>query len=248
MKIFLFIVAALLVGCSSPADNLANCPSTDGIAGEFTCTPATYFASRAATTLLIEETEFRPYYDLFLLAVTAEPLLGRTRVRLPYGLDGKMRTQVDAIGKMWAKNSFHTSESGFNDLVAKLRLTPNVGTFELQVEGTVQFYTIYPNVTSATPMYSNKLVGEAFAAVEVFLQPDESNAFPGDDSTWTWIADNQARIVIGAMVGNCFDGNGCGIHNFEADVSLAGATVYDKGGFVPIGGLDLAPNTIRQRN
>ena len=97
-------------------------------------------------------------------------------------------------------------------------------------------------------MYSNKLVGEAFAVVGVLLQPDESNTFPGDDSTWTWIGDDHAKISIGAMVGNCFEPEGCGIHNFEVNVSLAGATVHDKGGYIPVGGLILAPNTIRLPN
>ena len=84
--------------------------------------------------------------------MTAEPLLGRTRVRLPYGLDGKMWTQNDAIGQVWAKNSFATSEPGFNDLVAKLKMTPNVGTYELPIR---RNWTVLHNLSERNLSHSN---------------------------------------------------------------------------------------------
>ena len=156
-----------------------------------------------------------------------------------------MRTRDEAIGKAWTRSSFHTSVSEFNELVSTLKITPHVETFELQVKDNLQFYTIAAAVTRATPMFSNQLVGEAFEAIGVFLQRDEGDTFPGDS---TWTGDNQAKIDVAAVVGDCFDGDGCGTHYFEVDVSLAGATVRDKGGFVPADGLVFAPGTIRQPN
>ena len=253
MKNFTLMLAALMLGCSSPADNLAKCPAREGTPSSFTpsdfaCSPAAAFAGRASTTLLVEANEFQPYFDLYVLAVKAEPLLGTITVRVPYALDGRMRTRDEAIGKAWTNESFHTSVSAFNDLVSMLKITPYyLETFELQIKDNLQFYTIATSVTEATPMYSNKLVGEAFEAIGVFLQRDEGDAFPGD-SIWTWTGDNQAKIDVAAFVGDCFDGDGCGTHYFEVDVSLAGATVRDKGGFVPADGLQLAPGTIHQPN
>jgi len=154
-----------------------------------------------------------------------------------------MRTRNESIGQAWAKGSFRTAVADFNELVSTLKIEPYVETFEMQLEGNVQYFTIYPELSAATRMYSNKLVGEAFEAVGVFLQRDEGNAFPGD-STWTWIADDQATIDAATLVGNCFDGNGCGTHYFQVDVSLLSVTVRDKGGFVPLNGLQLAPGTI----
>ncbi len=244
------IFAAMIFGCTAtttdlgPATDRAICPTTDGPPGDFSCTPATNFAGRTATTLLVSDSDFHQYYDLFLQAVTAEPLLGGTKVNVPYKLDGRMRTSDKAIGQAWAQESFRTPSVAFNELVTTLKMTPDpVRTYQAQVEGTVQVYTINPYVTVATPMYSNKLVGEAFAAMGVALQREANNQFP-DDSTWTWTGASQAKIDIAAIVGNCFDS--CGIHYFQADVSLTGATVRDMGGFIPVGGLALAPSTIRQ--
>ncbi len=244
MRLGLLLLTVLALGCSSPANEFTRCPTTDGAAGEMACLPATFFASRASTTLLIDEAEFHRYYDLFLKVVTAEPLLNRTNVVLPYTLYGPMRTRNELIGTAWAKGSFRTAVPAFNDLVTTLGITPYVETYEILIEETIQYHTIYPELLTATRMYSNKLVGEAFAAVGVLLLGGgESGLFPGD-STWMWTGDGQARIDIAAGVGNCFDGNGCGTHYFQVDVTMTSATVRDKGGFVPANGLNLAPGTI----
>jgi hypothetical protein len=193
--------------------------------------------------MLIERAEFRRYYGLLLQAIIAEPLLSQTRVRVPYGVDGQMKTHDNAIGKAWAAESFQTTVSEFNELVSVLKMSPQVGTYAFQSDGNSYAHTIYSTLTKATPLYANRLVGEAFEAINVSLQRDEGNAFPGD-STWTWTTDTEATIDAATLVGNCFDGNGCGTHYFQVDVSLLNVTVRDKGGFVPLNGLHLAPGTI----
>jgi hypothetical protein len=241
-----FCIVVMVTACSA-GDDFRRCPTTDGVVGQSACSASVKFASQVSTTLLFDEVFFRRYYDLFKIAVSAEPNLRGTLVDLPYAFGDWMRTQDDRIGRAWARGSFDTSVPGFNALVSTLHMVPS-DTYELRVENGEQVHLITPDLLSeSTIMYSNKLVGEAFASVGVIIQRDEGEQYVGD-SRWTWTGEGQARIDAETLVGLCLDEIGCGIHYFQVDVSEAGAIVRDKGGFVPSNGLQLGPDTIPLSN
>jgi hypothetical protein len=240
MKNLIMLVTTFAVGATfACGDNeFSKCPSTaDGYA-IIGCGPAIGFAGRTSKTLLLSEQEFYSYFDLLRIVFAAEPLTQSTFLRRPFVTYGNITTQDERIGESWARGSFDTKSASFNELADLLQIRPNGGYGFVRVDGAAR-YSITAQPHNA--MVANPLLGAAYERVGVQLERDESENV--GDSTWTWIDKESASIDLAVLIGNCLP-NSCGTHYFKAEVSPSGATVWDKGGFVPPEGLQLAPGTI----